>query len=815
MTLEMARPTVDYGNLPPHVRAQLRARDEAQYGPSKGKGWKAQALAQNYVNNINSQSYPQKGGGQYAGQSTFTSPSQPAPTPPGGQSYPQKGGGQFAGQSTFTSPSQPAPAPPGGSGFVPKGGGTNAGESTFTSPSQPAPAPPQISTGGVPQNQPYVGQKSFGNFSTKSVPGSKPGGSGNMPQGWQKNPDGGYIDHEGYKRSHLPSNIDKYNQRHFGSQTPQKGGGTNAGESTFTSPSQPAPTPPGGSGFVPKGGGQYAGQSTFTSPSQPEPVEDTQPAYEPSRPEPVTTYEPSRPESESVFTSPSQPAPTPPGGSGFVPKGGGQNAGQSTFTSPSQPAPTPPGVTAQPTPVSEVQGSSGVSYEGAVYGGQKSYGNMITKSVPSGGGGGGSSTAASGTQASLGIGTKPAPASAPQAATGSQGASGGTNLAAQSQAQKNDPYGMFNFNQLMNSFYSWQPGSNDAAGNAVKNTFAANMIQSGFDTQNALHLAYANQEIASQSMNQAADLEARNQALLMRDQFTYGMSKMGAEYDFQSRFAVDEANRQLLFQSHIGDIKQNQTKLEGDIQTGLINTQGTQDRLNINAQGKVDLDKIGLQGQMDVNNINAQGKVDLSKITTQGEQDRLNITAQGDQDVRKIGAQGDQDRLNIDAQGKVDLSKITRQGEVDKDLIGAQGEVDIEKIGAQGVVDQANITTQGKVDIDKIARQSDADVRAIGAQGDQDVRKIGAQGKVDKTNITTQGDVDVTKIGAQGAEDRGSIKTQGTVDVTKIGAQGAEDRKNIQTQSTEDQKKMREANRLEAKTRAEQSSYARGLAGMF
>ena len=252
---------------------------------------------------------------------------------------------------------------------------------------------------------------------------------------------------------------------------------------------------------------------------------------------------------------------------------------------------------------------------------------------------------------------------------------------------------MFNFNQLMNSFYNWQPGQDDAAGNATKNTFAANMIQSGFDTQNALTLAYANQELSSQSMLQAADLEARNQALIMKDEFACGMSNMGAEYDFQSRFAVDEANRQLNFQAAAGDIKQNQTKLQGQIQTGLVQTQGQQDRLNIGAQGKVDLSKIGLQGEMDVNNINAQGKVDLSKINAQGDVDERLIGAQGDQDVRKIGAQGD----------------------VDERLIGAQGDVDIEKIGAQGVVDQANITTQGKVDLSKIDRQSDADVRAIDA----------------------------------------------------------------------------------------------------
>ena len=54
-----------------------------------------------------------------------------------------------------------------------------------------------------------------------------------------------------------------------------------------------------------------------------------------------------------------------------------------------------------------------------------------------------------------------------------------------------------------------------------------------------------------------------------------------------------------------------------------------------------------------------------------------------------------------------------------------------------------------------------------------------------------------------------------TLDIAKIGAQGQQDRENIKTQGSEDREGMREANRLEAKTRASQSKYARGLAGMF
>ena len=125
--------------------------------------------------------------------------------------------------------------------------------------------------------------------------------------------------------------------------------------------------------------------------------------------------------------------------------------------------------------------------------------------------------------------------------------------------------GAYGMGTIMEGFYGYQPSEDDAEGRAIKNTFAANMIQSAFDSDMATAMAYTNQEIASAAMNQAASLEALNQAQVMQDEFDYGMKRMGAEYDYQSRFAVDEANRQLNAEANRGDIQQNQTRLEGDM----------------------------------------------------------------------------------------------------------------------------------------------------------------------------------------------------------------------------------------------------------
>ena len=96
-------------------------------------------------------------------------------------------------------------------------------------------------------------------------------------------------------------------------------------------------------------------------------------------------------------------------------------------------------------------------------------------------------------------------------------------MAEEQNPQQTAATGMFNLAGLMDAFYGWQPGEDDAAGNALKNTFATEMIQAAFDTEMAKDLAYANQEIASNAMTQAADLESRNQALVMKDEFDYGL----------------------------------------------------------------------------------------------------------------------------------------------------------------------------------------------------------------------------------------------------------------------------------------------------
>ena len=85
----------------------------------------------------------------------------------------------------------------------------------------------------------------------------------------------------------------------------------------------------------------------------------------------------------------------------------------------------------------------------------------------------------------------------------------------------------------------------------------------------------------------------RNQTELNAQEYKYGTFKAAQAYEQESRFAVDEASRELKRQAAAGDIQQNQTKLEGSENRLTLGEQGRQDRLNINTQGTQDRANIG------------------------------------------------------------------------------------------------------------------------------------------------------------------------------------------------------------------------------
>ena len=79
----------------------------------------------------------------------------------------------------------------------------------------------------------------------------------------------------------------------------------------------------------------------------------------------------------------------------------------------------------------------------------------------------------------------------------------------------------------------------------MKNSFMANMVQSGFDANLAKDMAYTQSGISKENMTLAADLELRNKTALMNEEYNKGMMSMGGQFEFQNRYAEDQNVRDI------------------------------------------------------------------------------------------------------------------------------------------------------------------------------------------------------------------------------------------------------------------------------
>ena len=255
---------------------------------------------------------------------------------------------------------------------------------------------------------------------------------------------------------------------------------------------------------------------------------------------------------------------------------------------------------------------------------------------------------------------------------------------------------MFDFQNVMKDYYGYKPKESDDAGRASKRAFQANMVQSAFDSQLAMMQAEQAQQYDLDTRMATADLELSNQKALMSDTFDYGMQKMAAEFDYQSRFAGQMHGYDLEKMDRAGEIQQEQTKLEG-----------VENRLNLGEQGR---------------------------------QDRLSLGTAGEQERLTLGTKGAEDRKSIETQGNVDISKIGAQGDVDVTKIGATGGEERKTVQTSGEEQRKGIQTTGTEQRKTIAAQSVADIGSIQAQGGVDLQKIGAAGDQERMTIGAKGD---------------------------------------------------------------------------
>lgn len=259
--------------------------------------------------------------------------------------------------------------------------------------------------------------------------------------------------------------------------------------------------------------------------------------------------------------------------------------------------------------------------------------------------------------------------------------------------------GMFNFQGIMDEFYNWKPGADDEAGQATKNSFMSNMIQSGFDANVAKDMAMMQSGLSKEQMTHAADLELRNKTALMNEEYNKGMMSMGGQFEFQNRYAEDqnvrditkdttnattnyELGNKMAENQNIRDINkdsieradnfeyanqaaENQNVRDIEKQTAQLGAQFDYTNQLESDRNIRDMAKMGYQNELSKDNMAATGTQRRLDMITQGEQDRLGTMQTGSETRKTQNNAADNTMLIGDAAAQntmdVDKNRITTE----------------------------------------------------------------------------------------------------------------------------------------------------------
>lgn len=248
--------------------------------------------------------------------------------------------------------------------------------------------------------------------------------------------------------------------------------------------------------------------------------------------------------------------------------------------------------------------------------------------------------------------------------------------------------GLFGFNDVMNEFYSYKPDKDDAAGNAMKNAFAGNMVQSGFDNHMAKDMASHQTALSQGTMTHAADLELRNTSTLMKQEHGFNMATMGAAAGYQNEFADRDVGRDIARYGAQGEQQRESIKATGVQNRMQSIVQGEQDRLSDTNRYSVagaetratDSNRIQQEGAQDRGLAETQGKVqqavektrayeeratDTNKLRTSGQETRENVRTTGDETRKTYETKGSEDRKGYVTQGEQQRETLSHGADIE------------------------------------------------------------------------------------------------------------------------------------------------------
>mgnify|MGYP001209520612 FL=1 len=175
--------------------------------------------------------------------------------------------------------------------------------------------------------------------------------------------------------------------------------------------------------------------------------------------------------------------------------------------------------------------------------------------------------------------------------------------------------GLFNFGQIMEDFYQYEPEEGDQIGQLQKSAFQGNLVQTGFDAMLASALADQNAAIAQENMKAQADLEKLNTLDLMQAEFGYNELSKESNFNYENSFANSQYDRDVGMLAATGEQQRDNIREQSN-QDRLTNiVEGEQQRLT-DAQNIASAEKIAT-GQYASNDYRADVAADASKFGAQ------------------------------------------------------------------------------------------------------------------------------------------------------------------------------------------------------
>lgn len=194
----------------------------------------------------------------------------------------------------------------------------------------------------------------------------------------------------------------------------------------------------------------------------------------------------------------------------------------------------------------------------------------------------------------------------------------------QGQQSRIDP-GFYNYKNMMDQFFGWQPGPDDDEGRAYKYSFMGDLMSKGFDSQLAMGMGDFQAGLSKDMMGYQSMLSQQEQSNARFEEFNYGMDSMREQERLQSKFANDQFGRDIGMLGATGEqTRKNYAAMGVQNRLGQI-TAGEQTRLNYAAQGDQTRKNYRVYGD-------ETRKTDTNRIRTTGDETRRTMTHQFEQD---------------------------------------------------------------------------------------------------------------------------------------------------------------------------------------